>query len=420
MSEVTVIADDLTGACDVASSFADAGSPVAVLVDPACAAPPASETLTVRNTQSRGVAASVAAERVRRALGETPAPIVMKKIDTALRGHLGAELEATLATLGARAAFVIAAIPAAGRVTRDGRQWFGGRLLADTEFASDPEGAGAESAIDAVIARESAYTSTVVGLEEVRAAGLASALRMRVAAGARYVVIDAESDDDVACATAALLELPRPLCVAGSIAVASALAAQLDATPFDDRTSGVRRVERPRGDGAAGAIVPPALVVCGSLHSTARAQIETLIAAGALAIGRDGSVRDAAGALARGRSVVLAPARAERTPGTSALRATEAWLAETTLAIVSATVPRSLVIVGGETSFALLQRLGATRVEVRGRFMPLVAVGTVTTGIAAGVTLVTKGGSGGDADALTALLERRTEARTPRGVAAVS
>ncbi len=424
MTELAVIADDLTGACDVASSFASAAMPVRVLVDPDDAGA-ATDTLAVRNTQSRGVAATVAAERVRRALATAPAPIVMKKIDTALRGHLGAELDATLDTLAARAAFVIAAIPAAGRVTRDGRQWFGGRLLATTEFASDPEGAGAESAIAAVIARESTRLTTVVGLDEVRGRALTSALRARIATGARYVVIDAESDVDIAVVTAALLALPRPLCIAGSIAAASALAASVagGAPPGAGESE---RAYRPSGadrDHAVGETPPPALVVCGSLHSTARAQIDALVAGGALVLPMAGTptlVRDATRAFASGRTVVLAAPRAPATPGAEALRATEAALADATYAIVNAAPPRTLAIVGGETSFAVLRRLGATRLDVRGRFVPLVAVSTITSGIAAGVTLVTKGGSGGNADALVDLLGRSTVAAAPSGLAAMS
>src|SRR5262245_59355225 len=131
---LTVIADDVTGACDVGAELAAAGFAVRVSVGSGPNAGPTGvaaggDVVQVINTQSRTLSARHAYERVLGLLRKRPADLVLKKIDTALRGHLGAELDAVLDGLGAVAVFVLPAIPAAGRVTRGGRQWFGGRLL---------------------------------------------------------------------------------------------------------------------------------------------------------------------------------------------------------------------------------------------------------------------------------------------------
>jgi uncharacterized protein YgbK (DUF1537 family) len=97
MSEVLqVIADDLTGACDIGAEFLALGGRVVVRdvgrreTDPAVA-------VSVCNTASRGCDVAVAVARVREAVRDL-APgwrgILVKKIDTALRGHVGAELAA--------------------------------------------------------------------------------------------------------------------------------------------------------------------------------------------------------------------------------------------------------------------------------------------------------------------------------------
>src|SRR5690606_38332028 len=117
-----------------------------------------------------------------------------------------------------------AAIPSAGRVTRDGCQWFGGRPLAETEFARDPEGPGAVSSIPEVVARESRRRTAVVSRATVRAGALAAEVARRRAEGVEIFVLDAESDDDVRAAVAGVLALPTPVCLAGSIALAAALA----------------------------------------------------------------------------------------------------------------------------------------------------------------------------------------------------
>jgi uncharacterized protein YgbK (DUF1537 family) len=110
------IADDLTGACDVAAELALAGRRVRVAVDAERVAPAdGDDAIVVVNTQSRALDPRAAYARVRAALDARPARVVLKKIDTALRGHLGAELDAAVDLLAAPA-FVLAAIPAAGRV----------------------------------------------------------------------------------------------------------------------------------------------------------------------------------------------------------------------------------------------------------------------------------------------------------------
>src|SRR5205085_6083247 len=125
--------------------------------------------------------------------------------------------------------FVVAAIPAAGRVTRNGCQWLGDRLLADTEFARDPEGPGAVSSIPEVIKRESGRKVAVLERTVVRER-LATQVASGRDAGVDLFVVDAETDDDVRVAVAAILALGIPVCLAGSIALAAALAPHVAAT----------------------------------------------------------------------------------------------------------------------------------------------------------------------------------------------
>ncbi len=410
MTPFAAIADDLTGACDVAAELAAAGRRVRVVVEPGAAVGAADGAVEIVNTQSRALAPSAAAGRVRAALGARPA-LVLKKIDTALRGHLGAELDAALDHLGATG-FVLAAIPEAGRVTRDGCQWFGGRLLAETEFADDPEGPGALSAISEVVRRESERRVVVIGRDVVRRGALASLVAERRSEGVDLFVLDAETDADVHAAVAAIVALPGPLCLAGSIALAAALAAQL---PEPGSVPGA----------ASTRVSLPAVIVNGSLHSRARAQVEAVTAAG-LAVPLVVSESDRANAYARvastaheallhGTSVVLAPAPAQATPADASLRATEAMLADATAALAARSPLGTLVLIGGETSHAVLMRLGAGALAIHGRVGPLIACGTVLHGIARGATLITKGGSGGEPGVVAELLA--ASVRRPRRAA---
>jgi uncharacterized protein YgbK (DUF1537 family) len=393
------IADDLTGACDVAAELAAAGRRVRVAVRPdAAVAAAEDDDVLIVNTQSRALASEAAYARVRDAVRARPAPIVLKKIDTALRGHLGAELDGALDALGVPA-FVVPAIPSAGRVTRDGCQWFGGRLLEETEFARDPEGPGAVSSIAAVLGRESRRRATVLGRHVVAAGGFPAEVARRRADGVEVFVMDAETDAEVAAAVAAILALGEPVCLLGSIALAAALAAQLDAPAT------------PRPADPPAAIPLPAFVVSGSLHSRARAQLDALLATGraeAVPLPSGDAAASTADAivatLTRGTTVVVAAPAATTSPSASALRATERALAELVRAVAARTVIPTLVLVGGETSHAILTALAAGTIAVHGRVAPLIARGRILEGGAAGATVITKGGSGGDADVLARLV----------------
>ncbi len=392
MTAFAAIADDLTGACDVAAELATAGRCVRVEVVPGAYGGAEDGGLVVVNTQSRALAPAAAAERVRQALRGHAAPLVLKKIDTALRGHVGAELDAALDMLGAPG-FVLAAIPAAGRVTRNGCQWFGGRLLADTEFARDPEGPGAVSSIPVVVGRESRRRSAVVAREIVAAGTLAAEVARQRAAGIDLFVMDAESDEDVARAVGAILALGCAVCLVGSIALAAALAPHVGAAAGTT----ARAPELPQ----------PALIVNGSLHSRARAQVEAVLATGEAVTLRPTAphvARDAVDAFRHGTTVVLEPAPAVSVPTHAALRTTETALADAVAAILAASPPATLILIGGETSYAILRRLGTGAIAVHGRIAPLVAYGTILDGAAAGTVLVTKGGSGGEPDVLAAIV----------------
>src|SRR3989304_6187166 len=113
---LTILADDLTGACDSGALFAGE-APVPVTVWPAGRA---AGPVAVVDTESRPLAPAEAAARVGRAAA-TPrgAGTWFKKIDSPLRGPVGAELDALLRAAGAASALLTPAFPAQGRVVRD-------------------------------------------------------------------------------------------------------------------------------------------------------------------------------------------------------------------------------------------------------------------------------------------------------------
>ncbi|WP_454849207.1 four-carbon acid sugar kinase family protein [Rhizobium binxianense] len=123
--KVAIIADDLTGALDTGTPFVEAGLSVAVAIEVGAAAEVLSTgaDVVVVNTASRALSENEAAAKVRLAaevlLAARPA-IVMKKIDSRLKGNVAAESAALAEVFGLKSILVAPAIPDQERITYRG------------------------------------------------------------------------------------------------------------------------------------------------------------------------------------------------------------------------------------------------------------------------------------------------------------
>ena len=116
-----LVADDLTGAMDGGVQLLAAGA-VTVQVSPG-AAPPPPGAAVVLNTQSRSAGAAEAGARVREAcarLARAGRTVWFKKLDSTLRGNVGAELAALHAALAPCTIVCTPALPAQGRAVAGG------------------------------------------------------------------------------------------------------------------------------------------------------------------------------------------------------------------------------------------------------------------------------------------------------------
>src|SRR5216117_1385173 len=118
---VTIIADDLTGACDTGGLFAGQG-PVGVFVAPELPGPEVDASAL--DIETRALSAAEAAQAMRRLTAATRARLVdhsvFKKIDSTFRGPIAAELDALVEGVDARAILVCPAFPAQGRTVVHG------------------------------------------------------------------------------------------------------------------------------------------------------------------------------------------------------------------------------------------------------------------------------------------------------------
>jgi uncharacterized protein YgbK (DUF1537 family) len=200
--ECLLIADDLTGACDAAVCFARRGYRTQVRLD----SHGEEGSVLAISAESR----HLSAPELRRVMDELAqrlpvarARILFKKIDSTLRGNVGAEIAAAATAFGCDAAVITPAFPAMGRTVEEGYLRVAGAEA--TDLAARLRSQGLESC---------AHVPP-------------SAVSAAIEAGARFISVDATCDRDLDTIAAAGLESARRILWAGSAGLSSALARTL-------------------------------------------------------------------------------------------------------------------------------------------------------------------------------------------------
>ncbi len=146
---IAVIADDITGAAEMAGIGLRFGLPVSLIVrwpqgdGTEAERDEVGETgLTVIATDTRSMAeadAVVLTRKIARRLKDAGVRKVFKKTDSVLRGHVAAELKALMDACGMERAMYLPQNPSRQRVIREGIYRVDGKPLHDTGFRDDPE-----------------------------------------------------------------------------------------------------------------------------------------------------------------------------------------------------------------------------------------------------------------------------------------
>ncbi len=191
------LADDLSGALEIAAAGAGvAGRPLEVVFGGGVAYPPDGDGVS---TETRNLPPAAARRVVADLLDRRgPGGLWFKKIDSTLRGPVGAELAALLARPDARPVLFCPAGFAAGRTVRGGRVFVDGVPLEETAFARDPLVPVAHGAVAALVAASGGPAVAEVGLDTIR--GDPAVSRRALAAGwaaARVVSVDATTPGDL-------------------------------------------------------------------------------------------------------------------------------------------------------------------------------------------------------------------------------
>ncbi|MBO6259182.1 MAG: four-carbon acid sugar kinase family protein [Succinivibrio sp.] len=265
--KLAIIADDLTGSADSAVQFVKKGMVSAVAVPGVSLCTADNCEVLVVDSETRDISATEAFDRVRKTVHDLLALkddlLIYKKVDSTLRGNIGAELEAAYTALSADFILFSPAFIPSGRTTVDGVQYLNGARLEDTELSRVPKSPVTTSEITEIIARESSLSCALVGLEDLNRGPLAVKEKIKkfLSQGARIIITDATKEEHQLTAVQAVADLGRVL-YSGSAGLAYALS-----SVFTNRTL---KTVKPKAENV--------LVLAGSISAVTRAQSRHLIA----------------------------------------------------------------------------------------------------------------------------------------------
>jgi len=385
MGTSIILADDFTGAGDSGVHFARSGSRTALLLDLDGLENelPRYEVLSL-SSESRFLNKNDASDAVRNLAARCvalDADIVFKKVDSTLRGNLGAEIEAVLDATGYAAALVCTAIPKIGRTSSNGKLFLHGVPLHKTEIGRDPFNPVHTAEVSAIITGQTAMQTGTLTLSTVRSTPetLRESVRDMLGNGCRIIVADAETDADLA-ALGKLLhetrqsdhELPRLLAVgAGGLAEAYT------------KASGTVSPALPCGR---------MLAVMGSLTTVSHEQADIALDSGSffpLIFDLDSGLADPQtecdrlakeAAASNGKHLLLRAKHGtgHSRPNTEQGSQVAALFGMATNAICRATPCDVLFATGGSTAVAIAGALGVRAIQLKMECMPGIVLGACT------------------------------------------
>jgi 3-dehydrotetronate 4-kinase len=377
MAILGIIADDFTGATDIAGMLVKNGMRTiqTIGVPPKGGIPDDVDAVVValktRSIPARdAIAESLAALKALQAAGCVRFFFkYCSTFDSTDQGNIGPVGDALLDALGGKQAIYCPAFPENGRTIFFGHLFVGDLLLSDTHMRHHPLNPMTDSSLVRVLARQTRHKVGLVPLKQVQAGStsLRMALDKLAADGVRHVIVDAVADTDLGIIGEAVGD---DLLVTGGSGVALGLPAAYRRRGLLQHKSGADAL--PKVGGAAA-------VLAGSCSAATLGQIANFkgahLALDTDAICRGEPVGDKAMAWAKGKlgnGPILLSA-SDKPEAVKALQqkygveassqAIEKTMASLAKGLVEAGVGR-LVVAGGETSGAVVGALDVTALRI--------------------------------------------------------
>ncbi|MER7398422.1 four-carbon acid sugar kinase family protein [Streptomyces sp. NPDC000151] len=409
MPQVLVVGDDLTGSNATGALYARLGLRAVTVSTPDQVRRFAGRAdVLVVNTGSRHWPAGRAYDAVRAVVAAAgPVPLVVKRVDTTLRGNPGRELDAVLDALAAAAGeqpeptrtaptrvLAVPAFPDAGRTTVGGLHLVDGVPLTRTAVARDPFDPVRHSRVAALLGEQTARTTAELPLDVVEA-GIERVVAALRTATADIVIGDATENAHLQTIAAAAAR------VAAEDGVRWAV---LDSGPFGAAYSTALGI-RPQG-----AESPRVLAVVGSITERTGEQLDRAASElGAVWVELDPehpepaavlrALRAAADEGATVLGVRVATGSTRPVPHARAAERILHALSEIARHAVTELRPGGLYASGGDVAASVTAALGAEGFAIEAEVLPLAVAGHLVGGPHDGLHFATKGGLIGGPDA---------------------
>ena len=424
MDQILIIADDLTGAADTAVQFCPYFEDTTLVSYQQWERRPlpalsSATRATAIYTNSRALGADQARNRlvsVAQRLGAPDSLRIYKKIDSCMRGNVGAEGDELVDQLGCAASFITPAFPEMGRTTLDDIHRVQGIALDQTEIARDPVTPVTDSRLTRIVASQSRYPVGHIGLaflEDNNQRSIAE-IKRQLKNGVRHIVFDATDRSHLDRVARLIFALEHKILPVGSAGLAGSIATLLNPNPASDAPA---KKVAPEGFN---------LLVCGTASAVTGQQIDNLPESYAYerlqlnpAMLADRSRKDEfSDAVLTARSGLLKknviltikshPGSRDRRrqpdyppAADSIVRGLGQFVAE----VVADAKPGHLFLTGGDTADAVLNALGAEGIRILGEVVAGVVQGVIIGGRLDGLPVVTKAGGFGQKDTLVVLHE---------------
>jgi uncharacterized protein YgbK (DUF1537 family) len=377
MAILGVIADDFTGATDIAGMLVKGGMRTLQTIGvPAKGAIPGDVDAIVVALKTRSIVADDAVAKSLQALGVLRGAGCVRfffkycsTFDSTDEGNIGPVGDALLDALKARQAIYCPAFPENGRTIFFGHLFVGDLLLSDTHMRHHPLTPMTDASLVRVLARQTKHKVGLVPLGQIQAgsASLRAALDRLAADGVRHAIVDAVADTDLGIIGEAVGDDPL---VTGGSGVAIGLPAAYRRRGLLVHKSGVDTLPEVGGTSA---------VLAGSCSAATLGQIANFKGAH-LALDTEGICRGepvaekaltwAKTKLGGGAILISASDKPDAVKALQAKygierssQAIEKTMAALARGLVDAGVGR-LVVAGGETSGAVVSALDVTALRI--------------------------------------------------------
>lgn len=262
-----MIADDLTGANDSGVQLARYGLNTSVLfkLDETAI----DQEAVVIDTDSRWLLPNQAYDKVKAAsqvLKSGSFDVIYKKVDSTLRGNLGAEIDALYEAFQPDFVVIAPAYPKNGRTTVKGIHYLHGKPLSETEIARDPKTPVRDSYIPSIVQNQSERPMALVTYEELRSGFDQVQVKLKQCQEdqIRYIIFDAEQEEDLRLIVQTMSRSGHSVCWVGSAGLANYLPEVYGLEPKQIK------LDIPLDE-------KPVVLVVGSVSPTTRKQLDIVV-----------------------------------------------------------------------------------------------------------------------------------------------